>query len=244
MKMHNINYIPGCVELGDFDATSTTIALYPANELQNLPEPQLDNTFDKYYRNFVKRLDPNDNWVNYTPYEIRIAGTFLYLGQKDRTHKLLDFFFSDQRPKEWNHWAEVVWKNRNEPKYIGDMPHTWVGSDYITVVRSIFGYERESDSSLVLGAGIKSEWLERPQGLAVNNFATQYGIISYQIQKRDNKIIISLKGNITIPEGQIIIKSPIDKPIKSITINDNTVNKFENSEIKIDEIPAKIVLGY
>ncbi len=58
MKMHNINYIPGCVELGDFDATSTTVALYPGNELNNLPEPQLQNTFDKYYDYFNKRLEP------------------------------------------------------------------------------------------------------------------------------------------------------------------------------------------
>ena len=36
MKVRKINYIPGCVELGDFDATSTTIALTPCNELNNL----------------------------------------------------------------------------------------------------------------------------------------------------------------------------------------------------------------
>ncbi|MFN3695754.1 MAG: coagulation factor 5/8 type domain-containing protein, partial [Ignavibacterium sp.] len=41
IKTRNINYIPGCVELGDFDATSTTIALYPVNEKNNLPQPYL-----------------------------------------------------------------------------------------------------------------------------------------------------------------------------------------------------------
>ncbi len=48
MKARKIDYIPGCVELGDFDATSTTIALTPCNELKNLPKPQVYNTFDKY----------------------------------------------------------------------------------------------------------------------------------------------------------------------------------------------------
>jgi len=34
MKNRKIDYIPGCAELGDFDATSTTIALTPCNELK------------------------------------------------------------------------------------------------------------------------------------------------------------------------------------------------------------------
>ena len=48
MKTRKIDYIPGCVELGDFDATSTTIALTPCNELENFPKPEVYNTFDKY----------------------------------------------------------------------------------------------------------------------------------------------------------------------------------------------------
>ncbi len=219
MKMHNINYIPGCVELGDFDATSTTVALYPGNELNNLPEPQLQNTFDKYYDFFNKRLQPENDWVNYTPYEIRVAGTFLYLGQKEKSHKLLKFFFNDQRPSNWNEWAEVVWKDKNTPKFIGDMPHTWIGSDYLTVVRSIFGYEREGDSSLVLGAGIIPGWLNRPKGISVNNFATQYGLLSYHLQKKDNKISIDIIGSITMPEGGIVFKSPLNGDIKNVKIN-------------------------
>ncbi len=244
MQMHNIDYIPGCVELGDFDATSTTIALYPANELHNLHEPQLNNTFDKYFENFNKRLNPTDNWINYTPYEIRVAGTFLYLNEKEKTHKLLNFFFNDQRPKNWNHWAEVVWKDRNEPKFIGDMPHTWIGSDYITVIRSIFGYEREDDSSLVLGAGIIPKWLERSQGISINNFATRYGDISYQIKKQNSEIIIKVDGKISIPNGGIIFKSPSDKNIRSVLINNKVYNKFDKNEIRIDKIPSNVIVDY
>src|SRR5690606_9450906 len=84
MKNHNINYIPGCVELGDFDATSTTISIFPGNELGNLPQPELNNTFEIYYDNFVQRKNYSD-WTAYTPYEIRAAGSFLYLGKKEKT---------------------------------------------------------------------------------------------------------------------------------------------------------------
>ena len=39
MAQHHIDYIPGAAELGDFDATSTTIAVTPADELGRLPQP-------------------------------------------------------------------------------------------------------------------------------------------------------------------------------------------------------------
>jgi len=47
MAGKGIDYIPGCVELGDFDSTSTTIALFPCDELEGAPEPALRNTFDR-----------------------------------------------------------------------------------------------------------------------------------------------------------------------------------------------------
>ncbi len=49
MKAHNIPYIPGCADLGDFDATSTTIALDPCQARDILPRGALDATFEKYW---------------------------------------------------------------------------------------------------------------------------------------------------------------------------------------------------
>ncbi|MEO8803736.1 MAG: discoidin domain-containing protein, partial [Rudaea sp.] len=45
VKAHAIDYIPGCAELGDFDATSTTIALTPAGQRTALPQDLLHTTF-------------------------------------------------------------------------------------------------------------------------------------------------------------------------------------------------------
>jgi hypothetical protein len=95
MKVRGIDYIPGCVELGDFDATSTTIAISPCNELQNLPQPYAQNTFDKYYEFFKNRRDDKIEWVNYTPYENRLIGSFIFLNQPERAHRT-DRFFSER----------------------------------------------------------------------------------------------------------------------------------------------------
>ena len=48
-------------------------------------------------------------------------------------------------PAGWNQWAEVVVRDAREPRFIGDMPHGWVASDYIRSVLDLFAYERESD---------------------------------------------------------------------------------------------------
>ncbi|MGK2961131.1 MAG: discoidin domain-containing protein, partial [Gemmatimonadaceae bacterium] len=57
MKQHGIDYIPGAAELGDFDATSTTVGVNPAGELARLPQPALARTFEKYLENFRSRRD-------------------------------------------------------------------------------------------------------------------------------------------------------------------------------------------
>jgi len=130
MKNREIDYIPGCAELGDFDATSTTIALTPCNELKNLPKPQVYNTFERYFEFFINRRDGKLDWVNYTPYENRLIGSFILLDEPEKAHELIEFFLNDQRPQGWYHWAEVVWKDYHKTGFIGDMPHTWVGSDF------------------------------------------------------------------------------------------------------------------
>jgi hypothetical protein len=244
MKNHNIDYIPGCVELGDFDATSTTISIYPGNELGNLPRPALNNTFDKYYEYFTDRKDPDFKWDAYTPYEIRTAGTFLYLGQKEKTYELLDFFFGDQKPAPWNHWAEVVWKDQNTPKFIGDMPHTWIGSDYINVVRSIFIFEREYDSTLVVGLGFKEEWADDPAGIKVKNQSTYYGDINYSIIKEKDKYIAEFSGNIKMPPGKIRLENFKSEEPEEVIINGKPSKDFSDKEITIDQFPAKVEIKF
>ena len=244
MKNKNINYIPGCAELGDFDATSTTIAVYPCNELKYLPKPALKNTFDKYFDNFEKRLNPDDNWVNYTPYEIRAAGTFIFLNEINRAYDLLDYFIKDQRPLGWNHWAEVVWENPDTSMYIGDMPHTWVGSAFIDAVRALFVYENENDSSLTLGTGIKQEWLNSPNGISFENFPTYYGTISYSMKKNDNQVVVEFNNQLSPACKELIIKSPENKQIKSVSIDDTPSNNFKNNNILFNRTNKKIIIQY
>jgi len=245
MKTRKIDYIPGCVELGDFDATSTTIALTPCNELSNLPKPQVYNTFNKYYEFFKNRRDGKIDWINYTPYENRLIGSFIQLDQPERAQELIEFFLKDQRPKEWNLWAEVVWKDYRTPKFIGDMPHTWVGSDFINAIRSMFVYENEADESLVLASALYQDWIDSPTGMSIENLPTYYGELSYSIIKENEKYIFSIFGDVKIPGNGIKINNFNGSKLPTnVTVNGKKIQSFTENEISIKEFPAKVVVEY
>jgi len=245
MKVRGIDYIPGCVELGDFDATSTTIAISPCNELQNLPQPYAQNTFDKYYEFFKNRRDNKIEWTAYTPYENRLIGSFIYLDEPERAYELIKFFLNDQRPQGWNHWAEVVWKDPRAPKFIGDMPHTWVGSDFINAIRSMFVYENEYDLSLVLGAALYQDWIDSPDGMSVENLPTYYGELSYSIKKENDEYHFSIYGDVKLPEGGIKIKNFNGSKLPSgVVVNGKAIKDFSEKEISVKEFPAELVITY
>ncbi|MFZ5940711.1 MAG: discoidin domain-containing protein [Bacteroidota bacterium] len=245
MKNKGIDYIPGCAELGDFDATSTTIALTPCNELNNLPQPEVYNTFFRYYDFFRKRRDRQLNWVNYTPYENRLIGSFILLDRPDIAHELIDYFMTNQRPRGWEHWAEVVWKDPSTPSFIGDMPHTWVGSDFINAIRTMFVYENEYDHSLVLASGLYQDWIDAPEGMSVENLPTWYGELSYAVKKEGRNYRFSIYGDLRLPENGIRIRNfnGSVKPV-SVKVNGEPVSGFSAGEIPVNVFPAEVEICY
>jgi hypothetical protein len=201
MKMHKIDYIPGSIELGDFDATSTTIALNPVGADDFLPRETLLRSFDKYWEH---ALEPR----NYTPYEWRTVGTLVRLGWKERAHQLSNNFFADKRPAAWRQWSEAINRNPREPGFLGDMPHTWVGSDFIRSMLDVFVYEK--GDALILAAGVIDEWLAR--GITVENISTQYGLVSYTMRRENGKVVLRMnskpQARLVVPEGVELHEQP------------------------------------
>jgi hypothetical protein len=66
---HHVDFLPGAADLGDFDATSSTIAFAPAGIAHRLPQDQVARTFERYWDEFVARRDGAKAWDAYTPYE-------------------------------------------------------------------------------------------------------------------------------------------------------------------------------
>jgi len=243
MKNTGVNYIPGCAELGDFDATSTTIGLVPGGELGNIPEPELHNTFDKYYE-FITRRMTDTTWLNYTPYEMRAIGSFVLLDQKERAAEALAFFMNDRRPAGWNHWAEVVWRNPETPKYIGDMPHTWVGSDFMRSVFTMFAYEREKDEAIVLAAGIPDGWLKDTAGVRVSKLLSPAGPVNYTISTKGSTVTADVGAGLDTRGFRVVMKSPLAGRLASVRLNGKKTALPKNGEVVIPSLPARIEFTY
>lgn len=188
---YGIDYIPGAADLGDFDATSTTIALSPGNFDNILPADKLEATFNRYWANFLKRRDIDKTWKDYTPYEWRVVGAFSRLGQRDRAVQALEFFMNDRAVKEWNAWGEVVARERRKPFYLGDLPHGWVASDFIRSSLDMFAYEKEGQ--IILGAGIDKKWLEGA-GISIKNLRTTKGRLNIQMRYNQGALEVKLSG--------------------------------------------------
>jgi len=243
VMQRKIDFIPGSVELADFDATSTTVAVSPGGEAGRLFGPLLNRTFDRYFQDARQRSLGYKPWDGYTPYELRTVGTHVQLGQRTRAHELLDFFFRHQRPAAWHQWAEVVFNDAKKPSFIGDMPHTWVGSDYMRSFIDMFAFERESDSSLVVTAGTKDEWLKEPPGLRVTNLSTHYGPLNYDARAYGTTVTLNLRAGLRMPPGGIVVWSPLEQPILSAAV-DGVPTAVRGAEVRVRKLPATVTIRY
>jgi hypothetical protein len=238
MERDGLDHIPGCVEKGDFDATSTAIAIMACGENEMLPEPYKRNTFNRYFEDFSKGTVPGRERT-FTPYEVRTADAFVRMGDREKALAMLRYFTENSvYPYGWNHMAEVVHARKRAPSYIGDMPHTWVGSGYINAVRSIFAYE--DDGQIIVAAGVDPEWPAR-EDVQVDRLPTQYGTINYEIKQHPDMIAMDLDGKAEPPRG-FAIPLPEAWQDLAVTVNDEPAEIDAKGRVLVDSIPAVILL--
>jgi hypothetical protein len=237
---HRIAYLPGSAELGDFDPTSTSIAFAAHGLPLDLPGQLVRSTYERYWREFQDRRDGRNDWDVYTPYELRNVATFIRLGWRDRAAELLQFFLAGRRPAAWHQWAEVVGRDARQPRFVGDMPHAWVASDFIDSVLDLFAYERDLDRAVVLGAGIPRAWL-RGRGISVQGLRTPYGQLSYSLKMRGSRTVLQVASGTRLPPGGFVFLWPDAQPPGVTRIN-GRIAGWQNGELRIGELPAQVVV--
>ncbi len=238
MRQHRIDYLPGAAELGDFDATSTTIALAPGGEQGRLPQPYLDNTFERYWKQFVERRDGKREWQDYTPYEWRNVGAFVRLGWRERAWQVSEFLLKDRAPPAWNQWAEVVSRTPRKPFFVGDLPHAWVASDFVRSALDMFAYEREIDESIVLAAGVPTGWLTG-KGIAIEGLRTAHGALGFTLARSDRQLSLQVPEGLQLPAGGLVFPWPYEGAPGAATINGEPA-QWSGNELRITALPAKI----
>jgi len=232
-----INFIPGCAEKGDMDATSTAIGISPCQELDVMPRAALDQTYEMFYNDLKRRLEPG--WGGtYTPYELRSVTAFEALGHKDRAVELLDFIMADRRPLGWNHLAEVVMGDERKGGYIGDMPHTWVGSGLVNAVREMIADEQ--NGRLVLLAGAPERWFRNGDGIRIGNMPTHFGKLDMTAKLNDKVLTVTISGTIDAPKG-LDLRWPIPGKPSSVMVDGKAWPSYDEASCRVGSGVKEIV---
>jgi hypothetical protein len=243
MMDRGLDYIPASVELADIDPAATANAIALVDEALELPAAALERTFDEYLSNFAKRRRGEIDWSNYSPYELRIIGALVRLGRRQSAFDLARFFLGDRRPRAWNQWPEIAWRDPRSPGHIGDMPHTWIAAEFVLAFRSMLAFERELDEALVVGAGVPAEWLDG-DGVEVRDLPTWYGTLDFAMKRvRDGiDVELTLAGNAAMPAGGIVVRPPSDAALRAVVVNGKSVAHFTGAEATVEKLPAHVRL--
>ncbi len=234
----HIDFIPGAADLGDFDATSTTLLLAPGVGELDLPPGLLESTFERYWREFVARRDGVHPWKDYTPYEWRNVGAFVRLGWRDRAHQALQYFMADRKPTAWNQWPEVIGRLPRVARFIGDLPHGWVASDFIRSALDLFAYERESDQSVVLAAGVPLSWLKR-RGISIRGMRTTYGMLGYTLRQTKHGLELRLPDGAPVPPGGFVFPIPGSSTDGQALVNGRAV-AYSGGRLNLRTVPCRV----
>jgi len=243
MELHHLDRLPASVELGDFDPTSTAVWLTTGGDPSDLPQPALDHTFELYVQELNARRSGKLVRDAYAPYELRIADALVRLGRREDAGHLLALALADRRPLAWNQWPEILWRDPARAEFLGDLPHGWIASTYVHALRTALVYERASDHSLVLAAGVPAEWLAGNEPIRVRALPTQYGPIDYELSREGpRELRLRVAGSLTVPPGGIVLAAPMRGPLFRIEVNGAVRPVEDPASLVLRELPAEVRL--
>ena len=241
---HQLGVIPGSVELGDFDPTSTAIAFDPCDEWTRLPDDALRATFERYWEELAARRSGARVADAYTPYEVRTAVAFVMLGQRDRAVEMLDWLIADQRPVAWRQWPEIAWRDGRAPRFLGDLPHGWVASSFVRAVRRMVAYEDRDRGRLVLAAGVPAGWVREAPGVRVTAMPTHWGPIGLTLYAPTaHRVHATLAAPPAWPPGGIHIHSPLTGRVRDALADGRPV-AVENGVVRLDEPAVEVTIRH
>jgi hypothetical protein len=238
MAWKGTNTVPASADLGDFDPTSISIALDPCGQQELLPADALQRTFNLYLDGVRKRAVPGSLWA-FTPYEIRNVLSYVHLNRPDDADELLGSMLRYRRPLAWQEFAEVVHSRLRHPGYLGDMPHTWIGAEY---VRAILGMlMHEADDHLDLLPGLPPAWLSG-EGAGITDLRTAYGHLTMSARQDGSWLRIVL-GPGLLPSIPIQVTWPSHQRPQQVWVDGEERTQQTADGIRVDH-PFKELVAH
>ena len=174
----SLDYIPGSVQWADFDPTATATAIATTDAAERLQPATLAWTFDEYLRG-QRRRRRGEYRLDYSAHEIRILGALVRLTV--RRCARVARVSCPPKADALEPVAEYLYGGSRSPGHLGDVPHAWIGAEYVLAVLGMFAHERPSDSALVIAAGISDVWLDA--GVVVEGLPTWWGPLGYSMRR-------------------------------------------------------------
>jgi hypothetical protein len=87
--------------------------------------------------------------------------------------------------------------------------------------------------------------VESPEGVAVRRMPTWHGTLNYRMAMNGPGVVrVRLSGDVTVPPGRIILHSPLDRPLREVTVGGRPVTAFTANTVTLDQFPAEVELRY
>jgi hypothetical protein len=221
----------------------TCVALWPADVGADLPARAVEATWQRYWEEVEARFSGRARWENYTPYEWRNVSALVRLGWRERAGALVGWLMEDRLPRAWNGWPEIVWHDRKTARFLGDLPHAWVGSDFIRSFLDMLAYERPTQGTLVLGAGLQPRWLLEPNGVAVSGLRSRWGPVAFTVRADAERVRWSIPAATAVPPGGLVLTWPLEGTPAKATLNGVAVAPGPGGEVVVHEVPAMVEVG-
>ncbi len=245
IRDRGLEFVPGSVEWADFDPSATANGVTLLEEIPGVSKELLDRSYVRYLERFRGRIDGTVPWDNYSAYEIRIAGALLVLGWRKEALEALRFFLSDRRPVAWNQWPEISWRNLRSPGHLGDVPHTWIAAEFITAARSMFVVERHRDDTLVIGAGMPSEWWTGAEGLTIRDWPVEGGRMTCSLRLTAlDQAEWRVEGDLRVPWGGIVLAAELPGELVAWSVDGKPQPLPKTRLPVISHAPAMIQLEF
>ena len=228
MEWKGIDFVPASADLGDGDPSSVSIGIDPCGQADLLPLDALLRTFSRYLAEVRRRAAPDAVYA-YTPYEFRNVLTFVHLDQPAEGAELLARLLAGRRPAGWQVLAEVVRSQVRNPYYLGDMPHTWVGAEYVRAVIGMLMHE--DDDRLVLLPGVPGAWLA-DQGVKISALPTAFGALTLSARRQGAELSVVLEPGLR-PETHVALAWPERRRPNAVSVDGQPHTDYDADGIRL-----------
>ncbi|HZO10418.1 MAG TPA: hypothetical protein VFC77_13615, partial [Myxococcota bacterium] len=153
-------------------------------------------------------------------------------------------FLADRRPRAWNQWPEISWRDPRSPGHLGDVPHSWIGAEYVLAVLAMLAYESPGEDALVLAAGVRDEWLDG-EGVRVEGLPTWWGPVGYRLSRDGpNALRLDLAPGLSLPPGGIVLRPPLPRPLASVEADGTPLASFDAASATLRALPSRVTLRF